>query len=69
MPVRRWLKRMGTAGAVGLCLAGPLLAASPRAAAAAYAPLPIGRTVLRYGDLGPAVRVLQADLWQFGYNP
>ncbi len=54
---------------MGLCLAGPLLAASPRAAAAAYAPLPIGRTVLRYGDLGPAVRVLQADLWQFGYNP
>ena len=36
---------------------------------AASAPLPIGSTVLSPGDEGPAVRVLQGDLWQFGFDP
>jgi peptidoglycan hydrolase-like protein with peptidoglycan-binding domain len=35
----------------------------------ATAPLPIGSTVLAPGDEGPAVRVLQGDLWQFGFDP
>lgn len=69
MPPRAWLKRVGVAGTVGLCMAGALAMAPMGATAAGRAPLPIGSTVLRFGDVGPAVRVLQGDLWQFGFNP
>ncbi len=51
---------------VAVCLAGVICAPSAGATGLGPAPLPIGTSVLRRGDGGPAVRVLQGDLAQFG---
>jgi len=69
MSPRAWLRRVGAASTVGFCMAGALATAPVDATAAGIAPLPIGSTILRSGDVGPAVRVLQGDLWQFGFDP
>ena len=67
MRARRWTR--ATARTAAALVACSLLVPAAGALAAGAAPLPIGRTVLVPGDMGPAVRVLQGDLRQFGFNP
>ena len=67
MRARRWTR--ATARTAAALVACSLLVPAAGALAAGAAPLPIGRTVVAPGDAGPAVRVLQGDLRQFGFKP